>query len=450
MICFLTTSGYDFTLKSLRNDPGAPPISTLTYRQALKESALPEAAYVFTDIDRLSTRDLIAAAGLYRRLQQEGRRVLNDPARVQVPFPLLRALYRCGINPFNVYSVEEGDKPERFPVFLRLSSGHEAPLSDLLFGQRQGRREGAAAQKGQGAARLCICEPACPPRARYPVGQRQGRREAAAARKTQLGKPSGRPLGPYPRSQRVECNVQYRPPRSVCFRGQCGAREVDRSLRTELGRSFQTVFEQFGSRLDRERAGLGDLLSEVARSPVRPSLFGLYTELVESLSAEEWDAARSLANCILSLERASPGTRIVTPDDDDLGTDQAERYARLVDDDPDRPIYIQPVADKSSAAATVAAALDLIEASAPGPCGRNQGFGARDCDGRAGFGSGHGEALRVRRRLNVLSLGRGVHYDRGQVAGRSRPDARARNRAPLAVRVDAGASPGRKRGRRAL
>jgi hypothetical protein len=176
MICFLTTSGYDFTLKSLRNDPGAPPISTLTYRQALKESALPEAAYVFTDIDRLSTRDLIAAAGLYRRLQQEGRRVLNDPARVQVPFPLLRALYRCGINPFNVYSVEEGDKPERFPVFLRLSSGHEAPLSDLLFGQRQGRREGAAAQKGQGAARLCICEPACPPRARYPAGQRQGRR----------------------------------------------------------------------------------------------------------------------------------------------------------------------------------------------------------------------------------------------------------------------------------
>jgi hypothetical protein len=71
---------------------------------------------VFTDIDRLNARDLIAAAGLYRRLQQEGRRILNDPARVQVRFPLLRALYRSGINPFNVYSVEEGDKPERFPV----------------------------------------------------------------------------------------------------------------------------------------------------------------------------------------------------------------------------------------------------------------------------------------------------------------------------------------------
>jgi hypothetical protein len=145
MICFLTTTGYDFTLKSLRNDPRAPPISTLAYRQALKEPALPEAAYVFTDIDRLSTRELIAAAALYRRLQQEGRRVLNDPARVQVRFLLLRALYRSGINPFNVYSVEEGDKPARFPVFLRLSSGHEAPLSDLLFDQDTLERAIAAA-----------------------------------------------------------------------------------------------------------------------------------------------------------------------------------------------------------------------------------------------------------------------------------------------------------------
>jgi hypothetical protein len=100
---------------------------------------------VFTDIDRLDTTDLIAAAGLYRRLQQEGRRVLNDPARVQVRFPLLRALYRSGINPFNVYSVEEGDKPERFPVFLRLSSGHDAPLGDLIFEQDTLERAIAAA-----------------------------------------------------------------------------------------------------------------------------------------------------------------------------------------------------------------------------------------------------------------------------------------------------------------
>jgi hypothetical protein len=145
MICFLTTTGYDFTLKSIRSDPGAPPISTLTYRRALKESVLPEATYVFTDIDRLSIGDLIAAASLYRRLKQEGRRVLNDPARVHVRFPLLRALYRSGINPFNVYSVSEGDKPERFPVFLRLSSGHDAPLSDLIFEQDALERAIAAA-----------------------------------------------------------------------------------------------------------------------------------------------------------------------------------------------------------------------------------------------------------------------------------------------------------------
>jgi HEXXH motif-containing protein len=73
-----------------------------------------------------------------------------------------------------------------------------------------------------------------------------------------------------------------------------------------------------------------------------------------------------LAYRILSLERASPGTRIVTLNDGDLGAGQAERYARLVDDDPDRATYIQPVADKDAAAAAVTAALRLIEASAPG------------------------------------------------------------------------------------
>src|SRR5262245_2986963 len=144
------------------------------------------------------------------------------------------------------------------------------------------------------------------------------------------------------------------------------ARAVDQSVRTELGRSLQTVFERFGSRLDYERAGLGGLVTELARSPVRPRLFGLYTELVESLAADEWDTARSLADRILSLERASPGTRIVTLNDGDLGTGQAERYARLVDDDPNRAIYIQPVADKDAAAAAVTAALRLIEACAPG------------------------------------------------------------------------------------
>jgi HEXXH motif-containing protein len=150
------------------------------------------------------------------------------------------------------------------------------------------------------------------------------------------------------------------------FGGNVGrAREVDQAVRSELGRSLKAVFERFGSRLDADRARLGEMLSELARSPVRPSLFGLYTELVETLSAEEWDTARSLADRILRLERSSPGTRIVTLDDRDLGTDQAERYARLVDDDPDRPIYIQPVADKGAASATVTAALDLIDASAP-------------------------------------------------------------------------------------
>ena len=46
MIYFLTMTGYDFTVRSLRDDPGAPPISTLTHRRALKMFELLEATYM--------------------------------------------------------------------------------------------------------------------------------------------------------------------------------------------------------------------------------------------------------------------------------------------------------------------------------------------------------------------------------------------------------------------
>jgi tetratricopeptide (TPR) repeat protein len=132
MIYFLTSRGFDENVKALIDEPNAPKVAILHYKDALKWKWLPRGAYIFTGIDRFGPDRLIEAARLYRRLRDHDCPVLNDPARALVRFPLLRALYRAGINPFNVYSVEEEEKPRRFPVFLRGIYGHDAPLSDMI------------------------------------------------------------------------------------------------------------------------------------------------------------------------------------------------------------------------------------------------------------------------------------------------------------------------------
>ena len=135
MICFVTTRSLGKNLKPLLVDPDAPKIAILYYDDALAKTYLPRATYIFTAMGHSRPRDHSAAARLFRRLQEHGCRALNDPARVRTRLPLLRALHRVGINSFNVYSVEEEEKPKRFPVFVRVSHGSRPPLTDLIWDQ---------------------------------------------------------------------------------------------------------------------------------------------------------------------------------------------------------------------------------------------------------------------------------------------------------------------------
>ena len=132
MICFLVARGFDFTLTPLLSDPSAPRVKVLSYDEALQKRASVKATYIFTDLDRLSVNELIDAARLYRRLQESGCRVLNDPATVRKRFALLRGLYLRGLNPFNVYLAGEGGSGFKFPVFIRVADGHDGPLTKLI------------------------------------------------------------------------------------------------------------------------------------------------------------------------------------------------------------------------------------------------------------------------------------------------------------------------------
>ena len=92
MISIIVARGFEYTLKRLLSDPSAPHVTPLFYDETLQKRALAKTTYIFTDLDRLSVRELIAAARLYRRLQESGCRVLNDPATVRKRFALLRGL----------------------------------------------------------------------------------------------------------------------------------------------------------------------------------------------------------------------------------------------------------------------------------------------------------------------------------------------------------------------
>jgi tetratricopeptide (TPR) repeat protein len=135
MICFITCRGQQNNLRPLLVDPSGPRSAVRFYDDVLSQTQLPRATYVFTATALLSPGELNRAARLFRRLQENGCRVLNDPARVRTRLPLLQALYRAGMNSFNAFSAEEEEKPKRFPVFVRISHGSRPPLSDLIWDQ---------------------------------------------------------------------------------------------------------------------------------------------------------------------------------------------------------------------------------------------------------------------------------------------------------------------------
>jgi hypothetical protein len=132
MIVFVSTAEHAYTHKVLLGTEMPVRVGLLAYGELLHAKAVPRATYVFTDMDRLSLWDMRLAALAYRRLRDQGVAVLNDPARAATRYGLLRRLYLAGINGFNAYRVEEGVKPQRWPVFLRAEGAHLGPMTDLI------------------------------------------------------------------------------------------------------------------------------------------------------------------------------------------------------------------------------------------------------------------------------------------------------------------------------
>jgi hypothetical protein len=136
MIVAITTAPHRYTLKRLKRSR-AFRFRVISYDRAFRSASLPRATYVFTDFDRLNSWELELASHLFREIIGQGGSALNDPARVRQRYSLLKTLNQRGLNDFNAWRVEESPQVNRFPVFLRMESGHLGTVSDLLHSQEE-------------------------------------------------------------------------------------------------------------------------------------------------------------------------------------------------------------------------------------------------------------------------------------------------------------------------
>ena len=136
VIVFVTSEQHPYTHRELAREKDVE-FRLATYSDMFKFEYLPRAAYIFSDMDRLSAEQLAQAAKSYRMLRKNGLPAYNDPARFLGRYGLLRRLHEQGINQFNVYRADSFEAPRRWPVFVRTEGNHLRPLSALIGDQSE-------------------------------------------------------------------------------------------------------------------------------------------------------------------------------------------------------------------------------------------------------------------------------------------------------------------------
>ena len=133
----------------------------LAYEDRLDAAALPDATYIFSDVDRMPPQLAEQAGALWKALSQRGGavRLLNRPGVSLPRYELLRALHARGVNDFRALRADEPREALRYPVFLRSATEHEGAYTPLLADR--GALERALAEQaaaGRPAGSLLIVE----------------------------------------------------------------------------------------------------------------------------------------------------------------------------------------------------------------------------------------------------------------------------------------------------
>lgn len=109
-------------------------LEVMTIEQALSARKLPRATWIIADLDRYGTRERAFAQALVDRLREAdpGVQILNEPRAFLGRHELLTRLHAQGLSPFRSHTLDQRQRINRWPVFLRMGSEHYVPDPTLL------------------------------------------------------------------------------------------------------------------------------------------------------------------------------------------------------------------------------------------------------------------------------------------------------------------------------
>lgn len=146
------------------------------------------------------------------------------------------------------------------------------------------------------------------------------------------------------------------------------ARVLDRKMRSRLADSLDHVFERSREALRVDADEAGRLVAELrGERRFGPLVFALYYDLVDAILAGRLDDAQALIDDIVEQRPLAKDFAIVTLSDADLGPGNSDRYARMMDTDPESPfIFATPDAALAGAFRPhLETALEAMESAAP-------------------------------------------------------------------------------------
>jgi HEXXH motif-containing protein len=146
------------------------------------------------------------------------------------------------------------------------------------------------------------------------------------------------------------------------------AATLDQRVRDHLADSLGEVADAIGPDIGFALAAAAPTIQAVRTHPVPPQFVGLYTDLVDAALREDAATAASCAAALPAFH--GPATSRLQPlnfSDVSLGQGQAARYRRLINDDPELTLPMDPVdaAEQARAARLIAGAMALLGTAAP-------------------------------------------------------------------------------------
>lgn len=136
MIFYVSREDYTQPVKGLLAGLGQQRhlVKSISYEQLFYEGSAPVGHYVFTDFDRLSSYELESAFCIAAALKKHApdAQIYNHPNKVLERYPLLKKLYSDGLNTFDIARYDAGERPRKYPVFIRLEDDCQGPDSQII------------------------------------------------------------------------------------------------------------------------------------------------------------------------------------------------------------------------------------------------------------------------------------------------------------------------------